>query len=118
AMGGTSDNAPEDVNGIKFLAKIADLPPKDLRPLAEELRKKIGSGVVAVASGFEGKASFVVAVTPDLKGKVDAVALVRAGPTATGGQGGGGKPDLAQAGGPDAGKIEEALKAMKQEFAA
>jgi alanyl-tRNA synthetase len=69
--------------------------------------------VVALVSTAEGKASIVVAVSADLAGKVNAVDLVRAAAAAVGGKGGGGRPDLAQAGGPDGGKADEALAAVR-----
>ncbi|MFS9599319.1 DHHA1 domain-containing protein, partial [Klebsiella variicola] len=76
--------------------------PKDLKPLADEGKKALGSGVVVLVGEAEGKASVVVAVTEDLVGRFSAVDLVRVASAALGGQGGGGRPDMAQAGGPDA----------------
>ncbi|MCW5773789.1 MAG: alanine--tRNA ligase, partial [Rhodospirillaceae bacterium] len=122
AMGGGSGKSGGDeaksVNGIKYAARsLADVPAKDLKPLADELKKKLGSGVVAVISAVEGKASIVVAVTEDLTKRVSAVDLVRIGSAALGGQGGGGRPDMAQAGGPDPSKADAALAAIEQALA-
>src|SRR3546814_5995448 len=76
-------------------------PAKDLKPLADELKKRIGSGVVVLVAVNDGKASLVVGVTDDATGKASAVDLVKVGSEALGGKGGGGRPDMAQAGGPD-----------------
>ena len=90
------------------------LDAKDLRPLADDFKARLGSGVIAIAnSSPDGKASLVVAVTPDYSGRISAVDLVRAGAQALGGKGGGGRPDMAQAGGPDSSKLEESLKAVE-----
>jgi alanyl-tRNA synthetase len=96
---------------------VIDLPAKDLKPLADELKKQVGSGVVALVSVTEGKASLVVGVTEDLTGRFSAVDLVRAGSAALGGKGGGGRPDMAQAGGPDGAKADAALKAIESAMA-
>ena len=93
------------------------MPPKELKGMADELKKQLGSGVVVVISGNEGKASIVVAVTPDMTDKVSAVDLVRVGSEALGGKGGGGRPDMAQAGGPDASKADAAVDAIKAHIA-
>ena len=88
---------------------------KDLKSLADEAKQKVGSGVVAIAAASEdGKASIVVAVTPDLTSRFNAVELVRLGSAALGGKGGGGRPDMAQAGGPDGAKTHEALAAVEE----
>jgi alanyl-tRNA synthetase len=116
AAGGGSDApaAVRQVAGISFAPRqIADVPAKDLKPLVDDLKRQIGSGVVAVVSVAEGRASLVVGVTPDLTERFDAVALVRAGSLALGGKGGGGRPDMAQAGGPDAGRAADALAAVE-----
>ena len=86
--------------------------------MADALKARIGSGVVALVSVNEGKASLVVGVTDDLTGRVSAVDLVRAGSAAVGGKGGGGRPDMAQAGGPDGAAAEAALTAIEQQLAA
>ncbi|EGG75876.1 Alanyl-tRNA synthetase [Gluconacetobacter sp. SXCC-1] len=103
-----------DVGGIKLDARnVGELPAKELKPLADSLRKEIGSGVIVLISTADGKGSIVVAATPDLGEKVDAVALVRAASTAMGGKGGGGRRDMAQAGGPDTTRVEAALEAVR-----
>ncbi|KAA5606956.1 alanine--tRNA ligase [Roseospira marina] len=109
----------ETVAGVTFAGRLLqDVPPKDLKGMADEIKTQIGSGVVALINTSEGKVSLVVGVTDDLKGAHDAVALVRAGSAAVGGKGGGGRPDMAQAGGPDADKAAEALEAIKGALAA
>jgi alanyl-tRNA synthetase len=117
--GGAAAPAAKEVNGIKYAARALEgVPAKDLKSMADELKKQIGSGVVAVVSSAEGKASLVVGVTADLTGKYDAVQLVRVGAEALGGKGGGGRPDMAQAGGPDASRAEAALAAIEAAIAA
>jgi alanyl-tRNA synthetase len=81
--------------------------------MADEGKKQVGSGVVVLVGETEGKASVVVGVTDDLTKRLSAVDLVRVAAAALGGQGGGGRPDMAQAGGPDAGKADEAIAAVK-----
>jgi alanyl-tRNA synthetase len=104
-----------EVGGLTFASRaVADVPPKELKPMADEMKTQIGSGVVAIAGSFEGKASLVVGVTDDLTGRVSAVDLVRAGSSALGGKGGGGRPDLAQAGGPDPDAGQAALDAVAE----
>ncbi|MFT4001044.1 MAG: alanine--tRNA ligase [Rhizobium sp.] len=112
-QGGSAD-AIRDVNGVKFLGKaISGVDPKDLKGLADEAKAGLGSGVVALIGVSEdGKASAVVAVTEDLVGRFSAVDLVRVASAALGGKGGGGRPDMAQAGGPDGAKADEALEAV------
>ena len=89
--------------------------------MADDLKQRVGSGVVAlvaVAPDDEGgKASIVVGVTDDLAGRLSAVDLVRVGSQAVGGKGGGGRPDMAQAGGPDGARAGEALAAIEQALA-
>jgi len=115
--GGASD--VKDVAGIKFAGKALDgMPPKELKSMADDLKGQIGSGVVALITANEGKASLVVGVTDDLTDKLSAVDLVRAGSEAVGGKGGGGRPDMAQAGGPDGAKINDALAAIEQAISA
>ncbi len=108
----------EDVAGVKFAGRVVEVPARDLKGLADEIRKAMGSGVVALVSPMEGKASIVVSVSEDLTGRFSAVALVQAASAAVGGKGGGGRPDMAQAGGPDAGKAEDALAAVRGALAA
>ncbi|MEH6632658.1 MAG: alanine--tRNA ligase [Halopseudomonas aestusnigri] len=116
ASGGSSSAETEfkDINGIKFAPRILeDVLPKDLKPTADELKKQIGSGVIVLIANTDGKASIVVAVTDDLTPTISAVDLVRAGSAALGGKGGGGRSDMAQAGGPDASKAPEAIAAIE-----
>ncbi|MEQ8322613.1 MAG: alanine--tRNA ligase [Rhodospirillales bacterium] len=114
AASGDTGSEIEDVNGVKFSGRVLDgVPAKELKGLVDDIKKQIGSGVVAVISNTDGKASLVVGVTEDLIGKQDAVELVRAGSEAVGGKGGGGRPDMAQAGGPDGSKAAEAITAIK-----
>ena len=89
------------------------MPARELKKLADAIGQEQGSGVVALVSTAEGKASIVVRVSPDLVADRNAVALVRAASAAVGGEGGGGRPDLAQAGGPQAERAEEALEAVR-----
>ena len=112
--GGGAATEPEDVGGVMFLGQSYDgLEPKDLRGLAGNAKARIGSGVVALVTVNDGKASILIAVTDDLTVRFSAVDLVRAGVAALGGQGGGGKPDMAQGGGPDGGAADAALSAVK-----
>jgi alanyl-tRNA synthetase len=120
AMGGGGKAAAADgvrsVGDVKLLARaVSGIELKDLRSLADEGKKQVGSGVVAiVATSEDGKAGIVVGVTPDLTARFSAVDLVRKGAEALGGKGGGGRPDMAQAGGPDGSKADAALKAIEQ----
>jgi alanyl-tRNA synthetase len=110
--------AAEEINGVILSARnLGEVPAKDLKGLADAIGKQQGSGVVALVSTAEGKASIVVAVSADLTGRISAVDLVRAAAAAVGGKGGGGRPDLAQAGGPDGGKADDALAAVRQALA-
>ncbi|MFQ5776247.1 MAG: alanine--tRNA ligase, partial [Kiloniellaceae bacterium] len=103
-----------EVGGVKFAARVVeDLPPKDLKPMADELKKQVGTGVVALVSVSDGKASLVVGVTGDLTDRFNAVELVRVGSAALGGKGGGGRPDMAQAGGPNAAAAADAVAAIE-----
>jgi alanyl-tRNA synthetase len=118
AMGGGSvksdEAAPEDINGHKFLGQVVDgLDPKDLRSTVDTLKQRVGSGVTALVAVNDGRASVAVGVTDDLAGQISAVDLVQAAVAALGGQGGGGRPDMAQGGGPDGSKASEALAAIR-----
>ena len=116
--GGGNSTDIKEISGIKFAGKsLENVPAKDLKGLADDLKKQVGSGVVALISVNEGKASLVVGVTDDLTGSLDAVKLVKAGSEAVGGGGGGGRPDMAQAGGPDGGKAVDALAAIEDMIA-
>jgi alanyl-tRNA synthetase len=112
--GGAEPDRPQEVNGVRLLAKKVDLDVKEIKPLVDAGKKKIGSGIVAYATRSpEGKAALVVGVTADLVASNNAVELVRAGVEKLGGKGGGGRPDLAQGGGPDGGALDLALEAVK-----
>ncbi|WP_144185970.1 alanine--tRNA ligase [Elioraea rosea] len=108
----------EEVSGVKFAGRVVEVPARDLKSLADEIRKGMGSGVVALVSPMDGKASIVVSVSPDLTARFSAVTLVQAASAAVGGKGGGGRADMAQAGGPDAAKAEDALAAVRGALAA
>jgi len=118
AMGGGGARAAEDgvrsVGDTKLLARaVSGIDVKDLKSLVDEGKKQVGSGVVAIVGVTqEGKAGIVVGVTDDLTARFNAVDLVRRGAEALGGKGGGGRPDMAQAGGPDGSKAEAALAAI------
>jgi alanyl-tRNA synthetase len=115
AAQGTGSSVRE-IGGVKLDARVIDLPAKDLKPMVDELKKQIGSGVVALVSTAEGKASIVVGVTADLTSRLSAVDLVKTGAEACGGKGGGGRPDLAQAGGPDGANANAALEAIARQI--
>jgi alanyl-tRNA synthetase len=102
------------IGDVKLLSRAVEgIDIKDLKSLADEGKKQLGSGVVAlVGVTGEGKAGIVVGVTNDLTSRFNAVDLVRKGAEALGGKGGGGRPDMAQAGGPDGAKAEAALAAV------
>ena len=122
ALGGggkSGDEGVSEVNGIRLMARVLKgISPNDMKGLVDESKAKLGSGVVAlVGINDEGRAGLIVGVTNDLLGRFNAVELVRAGAAALGGKGGGGRPDMAQAGGPDAGKAEDALAAVKAAIA-
>uniref|UniRef100_UPI0037842505 alanine--tRNA ligase n=1 Tax=Inquilinus sp. TaxID=1932117 RepID=UPI0037842505 len=117
--GGGAGPEVKEIAGIKFSGRILDdLPARELKPMADALKQQLGSGVVALVGRAEGKLSVCIGVTEDLTGRFDAVALVRAAAEAAGGKGGGGRPDMAQAGGPDAARAGEALAAVEAALAA
>ena len=121
ALGGGTGEASaqtETVGNVAFSGQILDgLDPKELRPLLDEAKSRLGSGVAAICATNDGKAAFAVAVTDDLTDRFSAVDLVRAGVAELGGKGGGGRPDMAQGGGPDASKAEAALDAVRNALA-
>jgi alanyl-tRNA synthetase len=124
AMGGGATRGAEPeglraVGDVTLLARAVEgIDLKDLRSLADEGKKQVGSGVVAIVGKTDdGKAGIVVGVTADLTKRFNAVELVRAGAMALGGKGGGGRPDMAQAGGPDGSKADAALKAIEAALA-
>jgi alanyl-tRNA synthetase len=123
ALGGgevKTDDAIAEVNGIKLMARVLrGIDPRDMKGLVDEGKAKLGSGVVAlVGINDEGRAGLIVGVTDDLTKRFNAIELVRTGSAVLGGKGGGGRPDMAQAGGPDASKAEDALAAIKAAVAA
>ncbi|MFN4281263.1 MAG: alanine--tRNA ligase [Alphaproteobacteria bacterium] len=118
AGGAASGELAKDVAGVKFVARKLDgVAAKDLKGMADEFKAKVGSGIVTLVGVAEGKASVVVAVTDDLTGRFNAVDLVKIASEALGGKGGGGRPAMAQAGGPDADKADAALQAVEQALA-
>jgi alanyl-tRNA synthetase len=123
AMGGAAasgDDGIRTVGNVKLLARaVSGIDIKDLKGLADEGKKQVGSGIVAlVATSEDGKGSIVVGVTPDLVSRFSAIDLVRKASAVLGGKGGGGKPDMAQAGGPDGSKADAALKAIEAALSA
>ena len=109
---------PEDVVGVNFLGRVVEgLDPKSLRAEVDALKKQLGSGVGALIAVNDGRASVAAGVTDDLAGQVSAVDLVKAAVAALGGQGGGGRPDMAQGGGPEGSRASEALAAIRQVLA-
>jgi alanyl-tRNA synthetase len=109
----------KEVAGVKFAARRLDgVPAKELKPMVDDLKRKLGSGVIALVAVENGKASLVVGVTADLTARLNSVDLVRIGAAALGGKGGGGRPDMAQAGGPDGAEAEAALAAIEKAVAA
>ncbi|WP_316187290.1 MULTISPECIES: alanine--tRNA ligase [unclassified Bradyrhizobium] len=115
SMEGRGRTGPTLIGDIKFFRRVVTgIEMKDLKSLADDAKKQLGSGVVAlVATSEDGKAGVVVGVTADLTSRFNAVDLVRAASEALGGKGGGGRPDMAQAGGPDGSKAEAALAAIE-----
>jgi alanyl-tRNA synthetase len=116
--GGGAAAAPEEIGGIKLIARVLDgVGGKDLRGIAEDFKKQLGSGVVALVGTADGKAAVTVAVSADLVGRFSAADLAKAAVLAMGGQGAGGKPDFAQGGAPDSAKAEDGLAAVKAALA-
>jgi alanyl-tRNA synthetase len=107
-------SGPEMVGGYGFIGQVLEgIDPKGLRSLVDDAKKRVGSGVVALVAVNDGRASVAVGVTDDLAGQRNAVDLVRVAVSELGGQGGGGRPDMAQGGGPDGAKAEQAVAAVK-----
>ena len=121
ALGGGGEVRQDDVReiaGVKFTGRVLEgVAPKDLRGLVDAAKKKMGAGVAAFIGVNDGKAALAVGVTDDLKERLSAVDLARVGAEAVGGKGGGGRPDMAQAGGPDGAKAHEAIKSIEQAIA-
>ena len=118
----TAGSAPQaearEIAGMAFVGRALDgARPRELRAMVDDLKKQLGSGVYAVVSRTEGKAALTVGVSDDLTARVSAVDLARAGAAAVGGKGGGGRADMAQAGGPDGERLDDALKAIEKALA-
>jgi len=118
ALGGgaakTETAGPEQIAGVGFIGQVIDgLDPKGLRGLVDEAKTKVGSGVAVLVSVNDGRATVAVGVTDDLTARLSAVDLVKQAVATVGGQGGGGRPDMAQGGGPDGGKADEAVAAVR-----
>lgn len=118
ALGGGGGAGPaqadEEIGGVAFSGQVLDgMNPKELRGLLDEAKKRMGSGIAAIITVNDGRAACAVGVTEDLLGSHNAVDFVKAGVAALGGKGGGGRPDMAQGGGPDGGKADEAIAAIK-----
>ncbi len=112
--GGGAPAGPEVINGVNLIARIAEgVGGKELRTLVDEAKGQVGSGIVVFVGTDSGKAGVAVGVTKDLTDRFSAVELVKAAAAAIGGQGGGGRPDMAQAGGPEADKAADALEAVR-----
>jgi alanyl-tRNA synthetase len=119
ARSSAKDEAVATINGIKVDMRVVEgVAPKDLKSLADDAKTKIGSGVVAFVAVADGKASLVIGVTDDLTKRISAVDLVKLGAEALGGKGGGGRPDMAQAGGPDGDNAAAALAAIEKRLSA
>jgi alanyl-tRNA synthetase len=116
--GAASGPAVEDIGGTGFLAQVVEgLDPKGLRGAVDDMKKAVGSGVAMLVAVNEGRASVAVGVTEDAMARANAVDLVKAAVAALGGQGGGGRPDMAQGGGPDGAKAADAVAAVKAAMA-
>ena len=119
ATGGGEGPAAKEIKGRKLISRVLqDVPARDLKPMADEIKGHLGSGVAVLIAVNEGKASVVVGVTDDLTQQLSAVDLVRVGSEALGGKGGGGRADMAQAGGPDGTKADQAIAAIEAALAA
>jgi alanyl-tRNA synthetase len=118
--GGSGGEPVREIGGVKVMTRaVSGVEMRDLKSLADEGKKRLGSGVVAIVGVAEdGKAGIVVGITEDLTQRFDAVSLVRAGAEKLGGKGGGGRRDMAQAGGPDGSQAEAALAAVEAALAA
>ena len=117
--GGSAEPAAEQIGGVGFSGQVLDgLDSRNLRSLIDDAKQRLGSGVVVLIAVNDGRASVAIGVTPDVATRVSAVDLVRAASAALGGQGGGGRPDFAQAGGPDGSRAAEAIAAVRAMLAA
>ncbi len=115
---GNIENTEQDVkiiNGYRFVKRLlSDVSPKDLKTIAEDLKKQTKADVVVVASAYEGKGSVVVVVSSEATDRINAVACVQKAAEAIGGKGGGGRPDMAQAGGPQIDQLEKAFQVVEE----
>jgi alanyl-tRNA synthetase len=123
ALGGSSASgaaeAPRTINGIVFISRVlTDVPAKDLKPMADAFKGQVKSGVIVLVASYEGKVSIVVSVSDDLTKRISAVDLVKVAAEQVGGKGGGGRPDMAQAGGVDVASMPKAVEAVEQALAA
>ncbi|MEM9130506.1 MAG: DHHA1 domain-containing protein, partial [Pseudomonadota bacterium] len=117
AMGGGATGGPEakEISGVQFLAQVlSGVSGKDLPPMIDEMKAQLGSGAILLIADTGGKAAVAAGVTKDLTETLSAVDLVRAAVSELGGKGGGGRPDMAQGGGADAGKADAAIRAVEQ----
>jgi alanyl-tRNA synthetase len=121
ALGGSGEagNAEENINGVTFVGRVVEgIAAKDIKSVVDAEKKRIGSGVVVVVlKGEDGKGTVAIGVTDDLTSKFAAGTLIKSATAALGGQGGGGRPDMAQGGGPDASKAEDAVAAIRTALA-
>jgi alanyl-tRNA synthetase len=116
--GGAAETADEDIGGVTFFGQVIDgLDAKELRGLLDNAKQRMGSGIAAICAVNDGRAAFAVSVTDDLTDKFSAVELVKLGVEALGGKGGGGRPDMAQGGGPDGAKAADAIAAVRAALA-
>jgi alanyl-tRNA synthetase len=116
--GAAAESADEEIGGVKFAGQVIDgLEAKELRGLLDQAKQRLGSGVAVICAVNEGRASIAVAVTDDLTERLSAVELVKLGVEALGGKGGGGRPDMAQGGGPDGAKAADAIAAIRAALA-
>ena len=118
--GAAAGSGPDikDIGGIKFTARVLQgFPAKDLKPMVDDLKKKLGSGIVVLISVDDGKASLVVGVTDDLTARYSAVDLARTGVEALGGKSAGGRPDMAQGGGPNGADAAKAITMLEKAVA-
>ena len=120
AAGGVSNlETVKKIKGVSFVGReLSDVPAKELKGMVDEIKKQIVSGVVALVGTDKGKVSIVVGVTDDLTDKINAIDLVRCGCVVAGGKGGGGRPDMAQAGGSDVSKTAEVLAVIEKTLGA
>ena len=118
ATSAPADEAPEKIGNLQFIGRVlSDVPAKELKSTADALRQQAQGTVICLVAVNDGKASLLVCVTDDLTAQISAVDLVRIGAATLGGKGGGGRPDMAQAGGPDADNASQSIDAIKAHLA-